>query len=258
MKYDNKRRSMLKSIMWRLFGVFWLALITWFFTKNLAQTTLTTVIHHGIFLVVFYLHERAWQKIKMNEKFRPYLKSFTYEIILGNVILGLITFFVTGDIKKMTSITLSYIFTKIPIYWINERLWFRKKKVYAYVVGDILHVGHLKHLERAKKAGDYLIVGVLTDEATMEKKPKPIISFGERMAMVKALECVDEVVEQHDYSPLSNIEEIKPDVLMESEDHKEQPANDFVKSYGGEVIQSPYYEGQSSSLIKQKIKIEKN
>jgi len=80
---------MLKSVMWRIFGVFWLALITWFFTKNTLQTSLTTIIHHGLFLIIFYLHERAWQKIKVNEKFKPYIKSFTYEIILGNLILGL-------------------------------------------------------------------------------------------------------------------------------------------------------------------------
>jgi len=249
---------MLKSIMWRLFGVFWLALITWFFTRSLAQTTLTTVIHHGIFLVIFYLHERAWQKIKVSEKFRPYLKSFTYEIILGNLILGLITYLITGNIKTMTSITLTYIFTKIPIYWINEKLWNKKKVVYAYVVADILHIGHLKHLERAKKQGDHLIVGVLTDGATMEKKSKPIISFGERMKIISALKCVDEVVPQREYSPLTNVELLKPDVLMESEDHKEQPANDYVKSYGGEIIQSPYFKGQSSTAIKIKIKIEKN
>jgi len=253
MKYDNRKRSMLKSIVWRLFGVFWLALITWVFTKDVGQTTLTTVIHHGLFIFIFYAHERIWQKIKVSKRFRPYIKSFTYEIVLGNIILGLITFFVTGDIKKMTKITLTYIFSKIPIYWINEKLWFRKKKVYAYVVGDILHVGHLKHLERAKKMGDHLIVGVLTDEATMEKKPKPTIDFKERAEMVGALRCVNEVLPQLTYSPLQNVVLLKPDILMESEDHKEQPANDAVYSYGGKVIQSPYYEGQSSSLIKHKI-----
>jgi len=258
MKNDNRKRSMLKSVMWRIFGVFWLALISWFFTRNLAQTTLTTIIHHGIFLVIFYLHERAWQKIKMSKKFRPYIKSFTYEIILGNLILGLITFLITGNIKTMTSITLTYIFTKIPIYWINEKLWNKKKVVYAYVVADILHIGHLIALERAKKQGDYLIVGILTDRATMEKKPKPIISFWERRRIIEALKCVDEVIPQLTYSPLNNIKALKPDVLMESEDHKIQPANEFINSYGGEVLQSPYYKEQSSTLIKNKIIKNKN
>ena len=254
MKNDNRKRSMLKSVTWRIFGVFWLGLISWFFTRNLMQTTLTTVIHHGLFLVIFYLHERAWQKIKMSKKLRPFVKSFTYEIVLGNLILGLITFLITGNIKIMTSITLTYIFTKIPIYWFNEKLWFRKKVVYAYAVADILHVGHLKHLERAKAQGDYLIVGALSDKATMEKKPEPTINFAQRIELLEGLKCVDEVVPQFDYSPLSNVKSIRPDVLMESVDHKEQPANDFVNSYGGEVIQSPYYPKQSSSMIKAKIK----
>ena len=131
-----------------------------------------------------------------------------------------------------------------------------KKVVYTYVVADLFHIGHLKHLLRAKKLGDYLIVGVLTDKATMEKKPKPIILFNERKKLIKSLCCVDEVVKQDTYSPLSNIKKIKPDILMESDSHKEMPANEFVKSYGGKVIISPYYKKQSSTKIKQKIRNE--
>jgi len=253
MKYEPRSKSFLKSVSWRIIGIIWLWFIAWAFTQSLVQTSLTTIIHHTIFIVVFYLHERVWQKIKVNEKYKPYIKSFTYEIILGNLILGLITFSVTGSIQKMTGITLTYILSKIPMYWIHERLWRRKKIVYAYVVGDILHIGHLKHLKRAKKYGDYLIVGVLTNKATMEKKPEPTISLYERMAMIEELKCVDEVLLQFTYSPLPNVEVLMPDVLMENPKHKEQPANDFVLSYGGKVIQSPYYEGQSSTLIKNKI-----
>ena len=51
------------------------------------------------------------------------------------------------------------------------------KIVYAYVCGDILHEGHLLFLENAKALGDKLIVGVLTDEAVMEKKARPALSF---------------------------------------------------------------------------------
>jgi len=129
----------------------------------------------------------------------------------------------------------------------------KKTRVYAYVVGDIVHIGHLNHLRRAKKQGDYLIVGVLTDEATMEKKPKPIIPFEERLETISALKYVDKVVPQETYSPLENVKIFKPDVLMESSDHLEQPANEFIKSYGGRVVLSPYYNLQSSTKIKDKI-----
>jgi len=129
-----------------------------------------------------------------------------------------------------------------------------KIKVYAYVVADLIHIGHLRHLQRSKKEGDYLIVGVLTDEATMEKKPKPIIPFNERLEMIRALSCVDKVIKQETYSPLTNVRIIKPDVLMESDSHEEMSANEYVDSYGGKVVISEYYNKQSSTKIKSKIK----
>ena len=99
------------------------------------------------------------------------------------------------------------------------------------------------------------IVGVLTDGAVMEKKSRPIIPFEERLEMVRLLKPVDEVIPQETYSPLSNIKKIKPDVLIESESHKEMPANDYVKSYGGKVVINPYWKPQSSSKIKAKMEV---
>lgn len=129
------------------------------------------------------------------------------------------------------------------------------KTVYAYVVADLLHIGHIKYLNTASKYGD-LVVGVLTDEATMEKKLKPIIPFKERMCLVDALKFVESVTPQTTYSPLENVKRLKPDILIESTSHKIQPANDFVRSYGGEIIVLPYYENQSTTKIKEKISAE--
>lgn len=126
---------------------------------------------------------------------------------------------------------------------------------YAYVVGDIFHIGHLKHLKRCKKYCKKLIVGVLTDKATMEKKPKPIISFKERFEIIKELKVVDKVVKQDTYSPLSNILDIKPDILFESESHSLKDIKDTRDKLKGKVkvLVMPYYKGQSSTKIKQKI-----
>ncbi|MBU1082999.1 adenylyltransferase/cytidyltransferase family protein [Patescibacteria group bacterium] len=128
-----------------------------------------------------------------------------------------------------------------------------KKIVYAYVVGDIVHIGHIRHLQNAKQQGDYLIVGVLTDKATMEKKSVPVVSFAERLEVIRFLKMVDEAIPQTTYSPLGNVQRIRPDILMESDSHPEQPANEFVYSYGGKVIITPYYRPQSSTKIKTKI-----
>ena len=122
------------------------------------------------------------------------------------------------------------------------------------MVADIFHIGHLRHLQNAKRHCDYLIVGCLTDAATMEKKAKPIMSFEERLEILHSIKFIDEVVPQYTYSPLENVERIKPDVLMESDSHEDMPANKFVKSYGGVVVITPYWFAQSSTSIKQKIR----
>lgn len=252
---DSHKKSIMKSVVWRIIGVFWLAGITWLFTQDLFQVTLITFIHHSIFLIIFYLHERAWINSKLKPKIKYAIKAFTYEIVLGNLILGLITYAVTGDIKKMTMIAVTYTLSKLILYYFYDWSWSKKGKiVYAYVVADILHLGHLKHLKRAKKYGDYLIVGVLTDKAVMEKKTRPIMSIDERLELINSLNFVNKAIPQYYYSPLENVKKYKPDILMESTDHDEQPANEYVESYGGKVIQSPYYLSQSSTKIKEEIK----
>lgn len=132
--------------------------------------------------------------------------------------------------------------------------------VYSYYVLDIVHRGHLKMLENAKaiagKDGK-LIVGILTDEAVMKKKDKPILSFDERFELANALKYVDLVVAQETYSPLPNVRKIKPDILMESSSHDEkaiEEARKVMESIGGRVIVLPYFPSQSSTNIKNNIK----
>jgi len=124
---------------------------------------------------------------------------------------------------------------------------------YAYLVADLFHIGHLKALQNAKKYCDYLIVGCLSNRACMEKKSKPIISYKERKVILESCKYVNKVIIQKEYSPLNNIKRIKPHILMESDNHPEQPANEYVKSYGGKIIITKYYIPQSSTKIKNKI-----
>src|SRR3989344_4369041 len=114
------------------------------------------------------------------------------------------------------------------------------KVVYAYVVGDILHEGHLLQLENGKalagKDGK-LIVGVLTDKAVMEKKNKPIIPFEKRLRLVQSLKCVDCPVPQDDYSPVNNLRAIQPDIHMESTSHIGNPyLKQLKKVFGGRIL----------------------
>ncbi|GAG26335.1 unnamed protein product, partial [marine sediment metagenome] len=79
----------------------------------------------------------------------------------------------------------------------------KMKIAYSYCVLDIVHTGHLLMMKNSKaivgKDGK-LIIGILTDEAVMEKKPKPVLSFPERMELAAAIKYVDVVVAQETYS----------------------------------------------------------
>jgi phosphoenolpyruvate phosphomutase len=136
------------------------------------------------------------------------------------------------------------------------------KIIYSYYVLDIVHKGHLLMMKNAKAiAGDdgKLIVGILTDEAVMEKKTKPILPFDERIELASAIKYVDIAVAQETYSPLPNVKKIRPDILMESSSHDDEAieeAREVMESIKGKVIVLPYFPTQSSSDIKNSIKKE--
>ena len=134
------------------------------------------------------------------------------------------------------------------------------KLVYSYYVLDIVHKGHLLMMKNAKAiAGNdgKSIVGILTDEAVMEKKERPILSFEERIELATAIKYVDVAVAQETYSPLPNVMRIKPDILMESTSHGEEAiekAREVMDNINGKVVVLPYLPSQSSTDIKNNIR----
>jgi phosphoenolpyruvate phosphomutase len=138
------------------------------------------------------------------------------------------------------------------------------KTVYTYLVMDLLHEGHLLYLKNAKALageGGKLIIGILTDEAVMEKKPKPTLSFPERMRIAEAIKYIDIVVAQETYSPADNVIGIKPDILVESTSHDFEDIEEMQNQLEDlniktKIITLPYYPSQSSTDIKKKIKEE--
>ncbi len=134
------------------------------------------------------------------------------------------------------------------------------KLVYSYYVLDIVHKGHLLMMKNAKSIAGKdgkLIVGILTDEAVMEKKPRPTLTFEERIELASAIKYVDVAVAQETYSPLPNVKKIRPDILMESTSHSEEAieeAREVMESINGKVIVLPYFPSQSTTHIKNSIK----
>lgn len=120
---ESHKRSVVRSILWRLLGVGVLATITYILTGNWIQTGLITILHHSVFIFVYYLHERLWQRIKMIGIKRSLIRMLLYEIILGQGILAAITFLITGNVQTMTLVTITYIWNKLWIYTIYDWLW---------------------------------------------------------------------------------------------------------------------------------------
>jgi len=134
------------------------------------------------------------------------------------------------------------------------------KIVYSYYVLDLIHKGHLLMMKNSKAmAGEdgKLIVGILTEEAVLEKKAKPpILSLDERIDIAESIRYVDAAVPQETYSPIPNVSRIKPDILMESTSHSEEDLKEtrkVVERYGGRIITMPYYPLQCSTNIKKKV-----
>ena len=73
------------------------------------------------------------------------------------------------------------------------------KRVYVDMVGDLFHVGHVELLKAARAFGDWLVVGVLSDEIVSEYKRRPIMTLAERVAVIEACRFVDEVVTDAPY-----------------------------------------------------------
>lgn len=75
----------------------------------------------------------------------------------------------------------------------NSRARGKHTRVYVDMVGDLFHMGHVEFLKAAREHGDWLVVGVLSDEDVAEYKRRPIMTLAERVAVIQACRYVDEV-----------------------------------------------------------------
>ena len=121
---------------------------------------------------------------------------------------------------------------------------------------DILHLGHVRYLERSRALGEALIVGVNTDASVRRLKGagRPLQSEHDRAQILASLECVDAVVLFDEDTPLKLIRAVRPDVLSKGADYKTKRdvvGWDAVESWGGRVELVELIEGRSTtSLVK--------
>jgi len=114
-----------------------------------------------------------------------------------------------------------------------------RRIVFANGCFDILHVGHVRYLEGAKRAGDVLVVGVNSDRAVaaLKGKGRPILPEAGRAEMVAAIESVDYVAIFDELTAAEILRDLLPDVHCKGTDYTEQtvPEREIVKAFGGEV-----------------------
>lgn len=128
-------------------------------------------------------------------------------------------------------------------------------------VFDLLHVGHLNLLEASRGRCDYLRVGVISDELSwVLKRVRPFVPLDERMRMVAALRCVDEVVAIREERLLSKVEAFYEwgfDVAFTGDDHRGDPywerEGRVLEGLGARIEYLPYTQGVSSNLLRARL-----
>ena len=133
-----------------------------------------------------------------------------------------------------------------------------KKIVFTNGCFDIIHAGHVDYLEKAKKLGDILIVGLNSDSSIrrIKGKDRPVNIQEHRKKVLEALKPVDLVIIFDEDTPERLIKEIKPNVLVKGGDWKIENivGADFVQSYGGTVTTIDFVYDTSTTKIIQKVK----
>jgi len=122
---------------------------------------------------------------------------------------------------------------------------------------DLIHPGHIKYLQAARRLGDALIVALNSDRSVRELKgeKRPILDQNERAEVMAALGCVDYVTIFDEPTPREIIASLLPDVLVKGGDWDIERivGRDEVQAAGGEVLSLPFVEGCSTTDLIERI-----
>lgn len=116
---------------------------------------------------------------------------------------------------------------------------------------DILHVGHVRYLQKTKSFADYSVVLLNSDKSVkiIKGESRPINNENDRAEILCALSCVDYVVLFDESSPRNLLDEIKPDVHTKGADYNSQnlPEADVIFKNGGRLEFIEFVEGKSTT-----------
>lgn len=122
------------------------------------------------------------------------------------------------------------------------------KRILTYGTYDFLHIGHINILKRAKSLGDYLLVGLSTDEFNMAKKKSSHSSFSERKEILESIKYVDEVFAEKSWDQkIRDVQKYNIDIFIMGDDWSGE--FDFLMEFC-QVLYLPRTKGVSTSIIK--------
>ena len=132
-----------------------------------------------------------------------------------------------------------------------------KRVVFTNGCFDLLHIGHVRYLKRARSLGDALVVGVNSDRSVrrLKGRGRPLTPERERAEILASLSFIDYVTIFDEETPLELISEIRPDILVKGSDYGrgEIAGADVVEEGGGKVVRIPLVEGRSTKGLIRKI-----
>lgn len=133
-----------------------------------------------------------------------------------------------------------------------------KKIVFTNGCFDLLHVGHVRYLQEARRLGDILVVGVNSDASVKRLKgpTRPVQIEADRAEILAALGAVDFTVIFTEDTPENLIHKVRPDILVKGGDWKIDSivGAPFVMSYGGQVMSLQFVDGKSTTKLIEKAK----
>lgn len=139
-----------------------------------------------------------------------------------------------------------------------ERRCAGEKIVFTNGCFDILHPGHLRCLQSARRLGDALVVAINSDEGVRRLKGpgRPVLAAEDRAEVLAGLECVTWVTIFEEETPLELIRALQPDVLVKGGDWRLDRivGKEIVEASGGQVLSIPYETGHSTSGIIERIR----
>lgn len=133
-----------------------------------------------------------------------------------------------------------------------------EKIVFTNGCFDLVHLGHIDYLEKARALGDRLVLGLNTDASVSRLKGplRPVVNEAARARLMAALEFVDAVILFDEPTPEALIRAVRPDILVKGDDYTVDRivGADFVLNQGGTVETIPLVPGYSTTGLIEKIK----